>query len=70
MKKGDPRVALSANGSDQTVLTVVLVPWVFTDSMPASRPAAALYIWLVPITWWLAALRLKYQRPSDASLRS
>lgn len=30
-----------------------------TDSMPASRLAADAYIWLVPITWWLAARRLK-----------
>ncbi|MDT4890234.1 hypothetical protein FQZ97_1270500 [compost metagenome] len=43
----------------QTTFTVVVVPLVFTDSMPASRPAVAWYIWLVPITWWLAALRLK-----------
>ncbi len=43
----------------QAVLTVVLGPLVFTDSMPASRPAAALYIWLLPMTWWLPALRLK-----------
>lgn len=50
--------------------TVVLAPFAFTEAMPASRAASSPYIWLVPITWWLAAFRLKYGFPLLAALRS
>ena len=40
-------------------LMVLLLPLVFTEAMPASRDCALAYIWLLPMIWWLAALRLK-----------
>ena len=51
-------------------LTVLVAPLFFTESMPASRDCAVAYIWLVPMTWWLAAFRLKNDLPLEASLRS
>ena len=51
-------------------MMVADAPFFFTDSMPPSRAASEEYIWLVPITWWLAALRLKKGLPLLASLRS
>jgi hypothetical protein len=39
--------------------TVAVGPLAFTAAMPSSRAAAVLYIWLVPMTWWLPAFRLK-----------
>ncbi len=39
--------------------TVELPPLAITDAMPASRAAALAYILLEPMTWWLAAFRLK-----------
>jgi len=40
-------------------LMVFVPPLVLTDSIPASRDAADSYIWLLPITWPLAAFSVK-----------
>lgn len=39
--------------------TVALGPLFCTEAMPPSRAASLPYIWLVPMTWWLAAFRVK-----------
>src|SRR6476620_5287432 len=51
-------------------LTVSVTPFVLTLAMPLSREDSLEYIWLVPMTCWLAAFRLKNSMPSDAVLRS
>src|SRR5690606_1113041 len=67
---GQPHTKLPAWKTQLISRTSVLLPLVFTDSTPPSRPAGEAYIWLVPITWLLPAFRLKYIRPSAAVLRS
>ena len=51
-------------------LTVMDAPFAFTLAMPDSRDGSEAYIWLVPITWWLPAFRLKNAFPLEAVLRS
>src|SRR6187431_3269649 len=51
-------------------LTDSVVPFALTLAMPLSREDSLAYIWLVPMTCWLAAFRVKNARPSDAVLRS
>ena len=43
----------------QTSRRSVLAPLAFSDSTPVLRPLWSAYIWLVPMTWLLPALRLK-----------
>ena len=50
-------------------LTDSVVPFALTLAMPLSREDSLAYIWLVPMTCWLAAFRVKNARPSDAVLR-
>ena len=42
----------------------------FTEAMPLSRPASSTYIWLLPMTWPLVAIRLRNGLPLLAVLRS
>jgi hypothetical protein len=47
---------------DYQVLSLTLALGPLVDRRDAVvAPAALAYIWLVPMTWWLPAFRLKYQ---------
>lgn len=49
----------AARGGYAISFTVALGPLFCTEAMPPSRAASLPYIWLVPMTWWLAAFRVK-----------